>query len=204
MRAVQCVALIGVLTLAADSGVRAQAPSVSSASNPGLVLQKDEGEHRVRRPIPGVTAALPGFIIKVDRQYGNSSSFYMGMEDIAPGRGLRRHRHPHAEEILFIHRGSGVARLGDRESQVSTGTTIWIPRDTQVELRNTGQEPLTLLWFFPEPDAMSAYMRAGSVPQGQEAKPFTADEWQRHVEKARAHIVFDDPPPTAAQGVPVK
>ena len=188
------VALLVVVTLGADSGIHAQTLPPSSAPNSGLVLQKDEGEHRVRRPIPGVTAALPGFIIKVDRQYGNSSSFYMGMEDIAPGQGLRRHRHPHAEEILFIHRGSGVARLGDREAQVATGATIWIPRDVKVELRNTGQEPLTLLWFFPEPDAMSSYMRDGSVPEGQEAKPFTPDELQRHREKYRAHIVLDPPP----------
>lgn len=191
---VACIALLSALTLAADSGIRAQTASVSSASNPGLILQKDEGDRRVRRPIPGRTAALPSFIIKVDRQYGKSSSFYMGMEDLAPGQGLRRHHHPHAEEILFIHRGSGTARLGDREAQVTTGTTIWIPRDVSVELRNTSEEPLTFLFFFPEPDGMASYMRAGSVPEGQEAKPFTAEEFQRHLEKGRAHIVFDDPP----------
>jgi mannose-6-phosphate isomerase-like protein (cupin superfamily) len=190
------VALISVLTLVADSGIHAQTSSVSSAPNPGLILQKDEGERRVRRPIPGVTATLPDFIIKVDRQYGKSSSFFMAMEDIAPGRGLRRHRHPHAEEILFIHRGSGTVRLGDREAPFTTGATVWIPRDVSVELRNTGNEPITLLFLFPEPDAMSAYMRAGSVPQGQEAKAFTPEELQRHFEKARPHIVFEGPPPT--------
>jgi mannose-6-phosphate isomerase-like protein (cupin superfamily) len=193
---VACILLIGILALAADSGIRAQTASGPTARNPGLILQKDEGERRVRRPIPGVTAALPDFIIKVDRQYGQSSSFFMAMEDIAPGRGLRRHRHPHAEEILFIHRGSGTVRLGNREAPFTTGATVWIPRDVSVELRNTGNEPLTLLFLFPEPDAMSAYMRAGSVAKGEEAKPFTPEELQRHIEKARPHIVFEGPPPT--------
>ena len=39
----------------------------------------------------------------------------MGMEEIPPGKKIRLHHHPHAEEILFIHRGTGVARLGARE-----------------------------------------------------------------------------------------
>jgi mannose-6-phosphate isomerase-like protein (cupin superfamily) len=189
------IALAGVVTLAADSGLRAQGAPASLVSNPGLILQKDEGDRRVRRPVLGSKAALPSFIIKVDREYGKSSSFYMGMEDLAPGQGLRRHHHPHAEEILFIHRGSGTARLGDREAHVETGTTIWIPRDVSVELRNTGEEPLTFLYFFPEPDGMASYMRAGSVSEGQEPKPFTPEEFRRHVEKARAHIVFDGPQP---------
>ena len=185
------IALIIALTLAADSGIHAQSAG-AGAANPGLILQKDEGDRRVRRPVPGVTVPLPDFIIKVDRQYGKSSSFFMAMEDIAPGRGIRRHRHPHAEEILFIHRGSGTVRLGNREAQFTTGATIWIPRDVSVELRNTGNEPLTLLFLFPEPDGFASYMRAGSVPEGQEAKPFTPEEWQRHLEKAREHMIFDD------------
>ncbi len=40
----------------------------------------------------------------------------MGMEDIPPGKKIRLHHHPHAEEILFIQRGTGVARLGSREA----------------------------------------------------------------------------------------
>ena len=31
------------------------------------------------------------------------------MENIPPGKKIRLHHHPHAEEILFIHRGTGVA-----------------------------------------------------------------------------------------------
>jgi hypothetical protein len=37
--------------------------------------------------------------------------------------------------------------------------------------------------------------RAGPVKEDQEARPFTTEELQRHLEKGRAHIVFDDPPP---------
>jgi len=38
-------------------------------------------------------------------------------------------------------------------------------------------------------------MRAGSVKEGQQVTPFTLEEFQRYRESARAHIVFDDPPP---------
>jgi quercetin dioxygenase-like cupin family protein len=91
----------------------------------------------------------------------------MGMEDIPPGKKIRLHHHPHAEEILFIHRGSGVVRLGAREATVRAGATVYIPRNVSIGLHNTGNEPLTLIFIFPEPDGMSGQMRSGSVGEGE-------------------------------------
>jgi mannose-6-phosphate isomerase-like protein (cupin superfamily) len=196
---VASAAVIGALALAWESPTLAQrqqlpGPDPSSPPNAGLILNESEGELRLRRPGGNNSlAGPPTFTIKVDRKYGGSSSFFMGMEDIAPGKKIRRHHHPHAEEILFVHRGSGIVRLGSREVQVSAGGTVFIPRNVSVGLRNTGTEPLTLVFIFPEPDGMSSQMRSGSVAEGETAVPFTPAELAARNARASDHIVFDEP-----------
>ena len=112
----------------------------------GLVLQADEGERRVRRNV-----GKGPFIIKVDRQNGGSPDLVMGYEDIAPGAEIQPHTHLVADEILFIHHGSGIAKLGQRESPVSTGATVYIPRNVKISVRNTGHEPLGVAFIFSKP-----------------------------------------------------
>jgi mannose-6-phosphate isomerase-like protein (cupin superfamily) len=191
-------AAIGAVVLSADSPAIAQSqaqpgsnPAMSSTA--GLVLQESEGELRVRRPRGNGPESIPTFLIKVDRTYGGSSSFFMGMENIPPGKKIRLHHHPHAEEILFVHRGRGVARLGSREVAVSAGATVYIPRNVSVGLHNTGTEPLSLVFIFPEPDGMAGQMRSGSVAEGEKPTPFTPEELAARNARGRAHIIFDEP-----------
>jgi mannose-6-phosphate isomerase-like protein (cupin superfamily) len=192
-------AVLGALVLVGDSSALAQSQekgraNPSTSSTAGLILQESEGELRVRRARGNNgSEGAPTFIIKVDRQYGESPSFFMGMENIPPGKKIRLHHHPHAEEILFIHRGTGVARLGAREVAVSAGATVYIPRNVSVGLRNTGTEPLNLIFVFPEPDGMAGQMRSGSVPEGTEPTPFTPEELAARNARGGEHIVFDEP-----------
>lgn len=192
-------AIISVLVVAADSSALAQGREQAFGNSPtsstaGLILKESEGELRVRRPggNNGVEGA-PSFVIKVDRKYGNSPSFFMGMEDIPPGKKIRLHHHPHAEEILFVHRGAGIVRLGSREVAVSEGATVYVPRNVSVGLRNTGTEPLSLVFIFPEPDGMAGQMRSGSVPEGEKAIPFTPEELAARNARGGKHIVLDEP-----------
>jgi mannose-6-phosphate isomerase-like protein (cupin superfamily) len=192
-------ALIGAWMLVADSSAltQSQKPSPatpSTSSTAGLILKESEGELRVRRPRGNNGAdGAPTFIIKVDRQYGDSPTFFMGMENIPPGKKIRLHHHPHAEEILFVHRGTGTVRLGSREAAVSAGATVYIPRNVSVGLRNTGSEPLSLVFIFPEPDGMAGQMRSGSVREGEPPTPFTPEELAARNARAGEHIVFDEP-----------
>ncbi len=95
---------------------------------------------------------------------------------MAPGNKIRLHHHPHAEEILFVHRGTGVVRLGSREATVRAGATVDIPRNVSVGLLNTGDERLSLVFIFSEPDGMSGQMRSCSVGEGEPLVPFTPEE----------------------------
>jgi len=153
-------------------------------ASPGLILQADEGERRVRR-----NAGKGPFILKVDRQNGGSRDLVMGYEDLAPGAEIQPHTHLVADEILFIHRGSGVAKLGNRESMVSAGATIYIPRSVQISVRNTGTEPLGVAFVFSKP-GFEELMRDNSVLEGQPVTPISAEEREQIRKRHSWHTIY--------------
>jgi mannose-6-phosphate isomerase-like protein (cupin superfamily) len=116
----------------------------------------------------------------------------MGYEDIAPGAEIQPHTHLVADEILFVHRGSGVAKLGQRESPVSAGATIYIPRHVQISVRNTGDEPLGIAFVFSKP-GFEELMRENSVLEGQPVVPITPEERERIRKRHSWHTVYPTP-----------
>jgi quercetin dioxygenase-like cupin family protein len=175
----------------ADSGVAAkpQAPSAgataSEVARAPLILAAGEGERRIRRVMGGALA-----IIKVDRRNGGSPDLMMGYEELPPGQAIQPHRHPAMDEIVFVHRGTGTAELGDRTAAVGPGVTVFIPQGTRVMLRNTGTEPLAVAYFFSQP-GYEEYLRDTSVPDGQPAPPLSGSELAMIRERHKRHIVFD-------------
>ena len=185
-----CAPLL-LLSSAAVSTDHAQSTAAPASAPTGLILQQAEGERRVRRRPPTSVATLAApFIIKVDTRNGGSPDFFMGYEDIPPGGAIAPHHHPQADEILFIHRGSGVASLGSREATVSEGATIYIPPNTRVALRNIGATPLSIVFIFPRPE-MAQYFRDASVPEGEQPVPFSAEEFAAMRARHSQHVVFD-------------
>ena len=108
-------AVLSAFVLAADSPATAQnqdpaRANPATSSSAGLILQESEGELRVRRPRGNTgSEGAPSFRIKVDRKYGDVVELLHGHGGHSPGKKIRLHHHPHAEEILFVHRGTGVA-----------------------------------------------------------------------------------------------
>ena len=150
-----------------------------------LILATSEGERRIRRVMGGALA-----IIKVDRRNGGSPDLVMGYEEIPVGQAIQAHRHPAMDEIVFVHRGTGAAELGDKTAAVGPGATIFIPQATRVMLRNTGTEPLAIAYFFSAP-GYDEYLRDTSVPDGQVAPPLSVEQLAQIRERHKAHIVFD-------------
>lgn len=165
------------------------APDVALAGrSDGLILQDGEGERRVRRNV-----GKGPFIIKVDRQNGGSPDLVMGYEDIAPGAEIQLHRHLVADEILFVHRGSGTASLNGRKAHVSAGATIYVPRNVTIGLVNDGTEPLGITFTFSKP-GFEELMRDNSVLEGQPVTPMSAEERARIQAKHRWHTIAGPPP----------
>jgi len=167
---------------------RAAPAAALAPGNDGLILQSSEGERRVRR-----NAGKGPFIIKVDRQNGGSPDLVMGYEDIAPGAEIQLHRHLVADEILFVHRGTGTASLNGRKAHVSAGATIYVPRNVTIGLVNDGTEPLGITFTFSRP-GFEELMRDNSVLEGQPVTPMSEEERARIQAKHRWHTIAGPPP----------
>jgi|SRR5262245_15522224 len=76
-----------------------------------LILEKSEGEHRVRRArqIPVPTGV---FTIKVDRRNGGSQKMWLGTEEISPGGVVPRHKHLGQDEIVLNSDGPRARLAG--------------------------------------------------------------------------------------------
>jgi quercetin dioxygenase-like cupin family protein len=179
----------------ASSSAATKDPTTSASKVAPLILEKNEGERRIWRPIEGAKGwdAQPGqFILKVDRHNGGSSHLVFGTEDLPPGASIDRHRHPGADEILFLQNGSARVSLGDRTKEVHGGATVFIPADTWVAVTNVGTDAIGCVFVFSAP-GFEDYMRAESVPEGQKITPLTKAE-DAQIMKEHAHAVIYEAP----------
>jgi mannose-6-phosphate isomerase-like protein (cupin superfamily) len=172
------------------------AKNISDDRGSGLVLQAGEGERRVRRYAnfrpDGTKGEFPPFIMKVDPLNGGSKDLVMGSEDIPPGGSIPLHKHVHCDEILFIHRGEALATLNGHATPVRTGGTVFIPSGVWITFKNTGQEPLSLVFIFSKP-GFEQYLREGSVREGENVIPFSPEELTALRRKNEWHTVYKNP-----------
>lgn len=155
-----------------------------------LVLAVDEGERRIRRA--QTTGVSSPFIIKIDGRNGGSADLVMGYEDIPPGQAITPHRHREADEIIFVHRGSGVVELGTRTRAFATGATIYIPKGVRISVRNTGNEPIAIAFVFSKP-GFEEYLRETSVLEGEAVTPMSAGERAAIRVRHQWHTVYEKP-----------
>jgi len=83
-------------------------------------------------PDPGET-----FILKVDPKNGGSSHLVFMTGDLAPDGEIVAHRHPGADEILFLQTGTARVHLGDSERVVHARSTVFIPANTWISVTNS-------------------------------------------------------------------
>jgi quercetin dioxygenase-like cupin family protein len=116
----------------------------------------------------------------------------MGYEALPPGASIPLHQHRLADEIIFVHRGSGVVRLGDRETAFGTGATIYIPRNTRVTVENTGGDSLAIVFIFSKP-GFEELLRDVSTPAGQPLVPLSAAELTAIRRRHEWHTIYERP-----------
>lgn len=128
-----------------------------------------------RTKAAGVVGLPDPFILKVDRRNGGSKDLVMGYEELAPDQAISAHRHVVADEIIFVHKGTGLVTLGNRDATVGTGSTVYIPRNVRIALKNTGSEPLGIAFIFSKP-GFEELMRENSVLEGEPVTVLSAEE----------------------------
>ena len=149
-----------------------------------MILAAGEGERLIRRQY--------GFplIIKVDPANGGSKHRWWGLLTLLPG-GRPVHKHSHADEFIVLQEGTASVTLGARRQTVNAGAMIFIPENEWVGLENVGQGTMKILFVFSAV-GFEEYLRATSVPEGLEVKPFSPDELREIRQKYQAHIAFKD------------
>src|SRR5215831_1676876 len=68
-----------------------------------------------------------------------------------------------ARTRLLIQTGSAHVWLGTQERDVHAGAIVFIPSDTWISLKNTGNETINLAFVFSDP-GFDEFMRCTSVP----------------------------------------
>ena len=192
---------MAVAICAGLAGLARSAPPVTSnglSNGSGvtpLILEKNEGERRVWRPVEGAKGwdAVPGpFILKVDRYNGGSSQLVFGTEDLPPGASIDRHRHPGADEIILLQNGRARVSLGDRTREVHGGATVFIPANTWISVTNIGPAAIGLVFVFSAP-GFDDFMRAESAPEGQKITPLTKAEDARIMKEHADAVIYAEP-----------
>lgn len=152
----------------------AQRPSADQTAK-AVVLQKDQGEVRTRRPRLGVNSPTRDFLLKVGPRSNGSKHLLLGTEEIPPGGVIPKHKHHHEDEILLIETGNAHVWLGDQEYDARPGALVFIPAGTWISLMNTGKENIRLIFVWNEP-SFEAMMLCASVPKGQAAPAMGREE----------------------------
>jgi quercetin dioxygenase-like cupin family protein len=157
-----------------------------------LVLEKNEGERRVLRGWPGHPDPGETFILKVDPKNGRSSHLVFITADLGPGGAIPAHRHPSADEILYLQTGTARVHLGDSVRDVHAGATVFIPAQTWISVDNIGSDNISMVAVFSAP-GFEEFMREGSVHEGEKNVPLTQAE-NDQIEKAHSSaVIYKEP-----------
>ncbi|WP_462252139.1 cupin domain-containing protein [Ferruginibacter sp.] len=157
-------ALISVLLLPAINSAQTSSPFK------GIVVNEEDGETYLLRN--GTTILK----IKVAKQLGSENISFLS-ETILPAEGIPVHKHKKEDELIFIHRGSGIFTMGEKEYPVSEGAVAVVPKGTWHGLRNNGTENLEMRFAYT-PSGFEGYFREVGTPLG---KPFV----KRTIEEKR-------------------
>ena len=156
----------------------------SQAAPKPLLLEKNEGERRIwREPPPG------DFILKVSPKNNGSQHLVMVTEDMAPGDEFPTHKHLGQDEILYIVKGTVHVHLGDRESDLHAGGTVFIPAYTWINVKNAGTETVSVVGVFSAP-GFENYMRCDSVLPNEKVVPLSPEELKAC--DHQGHVIYKD------------
>jgi quercetin dioxygenase-like cupin family protein len=172
----------------------ASAPSAPTSPSPSLtkttplILEKNEGEQRTWRGYPGHPKPGSTFFLKVDPANGGSSRLVFGTEDMPPGDEISTHKHPGADEILFLQTGTARVHLGNAVRVVHAGSTVFIPAGTWISVSSLGPDTIHLAFIFSAP-GFEGFMRAESVRTGEKNTPVSKADDDR-IQREHANDVI--------------
>jgi quercetin dioxygenase-like cupin family protein len=138
-------------------------PSLTSGENhrgfDGLVVSDNTGETFRLRDGAAIVR------IKIAKTQGPVSMSFLS-ESFLPGDEVPVHKHANEDELIFIHRGSGLLTLGEKEFPVDEGAVALVPKGTWHGLKNTGTENVEMRFGYM-PAGFEGFFREVGTPIGQ-------------------------------------
>lgn len=181
-----------VLVLLCALCVSAQTPAPDANGKP-VVLQKNEGELRTRRPREGVASASKDFLMKIGPRANGSKHLLVITEEVPPGAVIPKHKHHGEDEVLLLQTGTAHVWLGDKEYDAQPGAMVFIPAETWISLKNTGKENISIIAIWNEP-AFEEMALCGSVPKGQVGDILSRDDVKDCYHHGDAELETIQPP----------
>lgn len=132
---------------------------------------------------------LGGFILKVTPKTNGSRHLVLSTEELAPGAAIPTHKHLEQDEVVLIEKGTIHAHVGDQERDLHAGGMVFIPQHTWVSLKNTGNEPASIIAIFSAP-GFEDHLRCESVLAGE--KPTTISRAEENECDRLGHVVYRD------------
>jgi quercetin dioxygenase-like cupin family protein len=174
-----CIFLASLVGAVGFAHTQTTGQAASAATEPRpqpLILEKNEGELRTRRVhTDKSTGASSQFLLKVSPKNNGSQHLVLGTEEILPNGRIPKHKHLIQDEILLVQSGTAHVWLGDKDSEVHAGAMVFIPSDTWISLKNTGTEPVSVVFIFSAP-GFEETMRCNSVPANEKPTPLTPEQ----------------------------
>jgi oxalate decarboxylase/phosphoglucose isomerase-like protein (cupin superfamily) len=120
------------------------------------------GRCAITRPEGVDTLAFPWGRVRMLSEPGvtGAESFSFGYVELEPAMGHSRHRHPDADEVIYVLSGEGQQMLDDQEPVfVRAGDCIWVPKGVYHATVNRSAEVMRLLVVYA-PAGAEAALRA--------------------------------------------
>ena len=122
----------------------------------GLVVSEDEGEVFQMRDGTAIVK------IKIAKAQGANSISFLS-ESFRPGDALAVHKHLNEDELIFMHRGSGLFMLGDKQYEIKEGAVALVPKGVWHGLQNTGNENIEMRFGYT-PSGFEGFFREAGTP----------------------------------------
>ena len=76
------------------------------------------------------------------------------------------HKHLNEDELIFLHKGTGLFTLADKQYQIKEGAVALVPKGVWHGLQNTGSENIEMRFGYT-PSGFEGFFREVGTPVGQ-------------------------------------
>lgn len=125
----------------------------------GILVNEEEGEAILMRDGTAIVR------IKISKAQGAQSISFLS-ESFLPGDALPIHKHLYEDELIFLHNGSGIFTLGEKQYPISAGAVALVPKGIWHGLQNSGNENIEMRFAYT-PSGFEGFFREVGTPVGQ-------------------------------------